>query len=125
MQQASISMSGHLISDAEFYILSAEKLANFQMGSQFNVYIEGKPFVERNLLLIIFYLSQFFNIPLEIFSLWLSRFTHLVFAISVFRTLQSLLFRRRTCFRDKFNIINRNTHLGGNNLWDEGVWLFA
>ena len=52
-------MRGHLISDAEFYILSAEKLANFQMGSQFNVYIEGKPFVERNLLLIIFYLSQF------------------------------------------------------------------
>ena len=78
-------ISEHLISDAKFYVLSAEKLADYKISAQFNVYIEGKTFTERYLLLGIFYLSQFFKIPIEILSLWLSRVTHLIFVLTIFR----------------------------------------
>ena len=104
-------ISEHLISDAKFYVLSAEKLADYKISAQFNVYIEGKTFTERYLLLVFLFISILQNSDRNFKPLVIE--SPILYSYSQFFTLQNMLFTRRPCFIGKFIIIDRDTHIGG------------
>jgi hypothetical protein len=85
LSKLSITLSaGHLLSDAQFYVLSGEQLAGKNLADRLMLPIDAKPFGEQFLLFFFATIAKNFGFGFEVFSLWLSRFLHLGFVISVF-----------------------------------------